>query len=265
MQAFERSSFALTASFSPTGKWLGLGNSNDNYSVIRLGPLLGINLVPLTLKAGVSQLPRWALNETIYRSGYGPCLIQRHMTQGGQDSMQWVATTLKEHPDAIYTFDRSQNEGCFETALRLRKIKLLKIAVTTIVDGTLEGRNKNCSILTTAIPEIGQTTLQTMLDKHPPEFIVEILKLMTFVKVPFTKPHPVSREKRMVSVSGSRFLVQFLADHISASFVAVIISAAQARFILILGYVLECMTTSQRKRMTRESLQERPPCSLFQI
>jgi WD40 repeat protein len=198
VQEFERSSFALAASFSPTGKYLALGSSNEDYSVLRLGALLGIDFVPLDTAA--TRFPGWALDETLFRSGFGPSLVQRHMISGSQESLQWVASALKEHPDSIYTCNRSSKEGCFDTALRLRKIKLLQVAVTTLVDGSLEARNEGRrSILTTDIPEIGRKTLEAMLAKHPPEVIVEILKQMTFVKVPFTSPHVVSREKKLVS------------------------------------------------------------------
>ena len=199
IQEVKRSSFALSASFSASGKFLAVGSANENYSIIRLGPLLGIGLVPLTVKSGEAQLPSWVLNETLYRSGYGPSLLQRHMLNGSVGSVQFFASILKQHPDAVYTFDRSRDEGCFDTAIHLRKIKLLKLALTTLVDGTLESKNERRSILTTDIPAIGRATLESMLANHPPEFIVEILKGMKFVKVPFTTPHKISKDRSFVS------------------------------------------------------------------
>jgi hypothetical protein len=124
------------------------------------------------------------------------------MINGSQESLQWVASTLKKFPDAIYTSNRYREEGCLDTALRLRKMKVLRLAVTTLVDGSLEARNEGRrSILTTNIPEVGRKTLEAMIAKHPPELIVQILKEMTFVKVPFTRPHVVSREKKTVRAS----------------------------------------------------------------
>jgi hypothetical protein len=200
VQEFEKHSFTLAASFSPSGKYLALGSSNEAYSVVRLGPLLGIDFIPLS--RGISRLPSWALDETLFRSVNGPSLVQRHMIHGSQDSLQWVASTLKQFPDAIYTSNRYRKEGCLDTALRLRKMKLLRLAVTTLVDGSLEARNEGKrSILTTHIPEVGRKTLEAMIAKHPPELIVQILKEMTFVKVPFTRSHVVSRGKKTVRAS----------------------------------------------------------------
>lgn len=183
---------------------MALGCSNETYSVVRLGPLLGIDFVPLS--GGMALLPPWAQDETLFRSGYGPSLVQRHMIHGSQDSLQWVASTLKEYPDAIYTVNRFRKEGCLDTALRLQKMKLLRLAVTTLVNGSLDSRNGGRrSILTTDIPEIGRKTLEAMIAKHHPDLIVQILKEMTFVKVPFTRLHVVSRDKKMVRRALFRF------------------------------------------------------------
>jgi len=201
VQKFERDGFAVVGRFSSNGKYIALGTSNDYYSIIRLGPFLGIDHVPLSDKDVLSQLPPWALKETIHRSGYGPSLIQRQMMIGSHESLQWVARTLKDHPDAIYTFDRMQEEGCFDTAIRLRKIKLLKLALTTMVDGSMElNMDGRRSILTSEIPEIGMAALKNMLINHPSDLAVSVLREMTFVKVPFAKPRMISKEaKRIVS------------------------------------------------------------------
>ena len=131
LQEFKKKSFAQTARFSPSGKYLALGSASENYAIIRLGPLLGIDFVPLN--GGASRLPRWALDETLFRSGYGASLVQRHMIHGSQESILWVATTLKEFPDAIYTCNRYLEEGCLNTALRLKKTKLLMKSNTEFV------------------------------------------------------------------------------------------------------------------------------------
>lgn len=150
MQEIPVQGFGMVASFSPNGECLALGTSEGIYSIVRMGPLLGINLAPLDLKGGVEQLPAWALNEVLFRSGDGPSFIQRHMRKGDQDNLQRVAKLLELYPDAIYTFDRNANEGCFDTALLLRKPNLLKLAVSTLVDGTLKLNSD--AILTSSIP-----------------------------------------------------------------------------------------------------------------
>lgn len=68
----------MKASFSPNGQCLIIGSSEGIYSIVRLGPLLGIDLVPLDMHGGVEQLPEWALKEVLFRSGDGPSFIQRH-------------------------------------------------------------------------------------------------------------------------------------------------------------------------------------------
>ena len=68
----------MKASFSPNGQCLILGSSEGIYSIVRLGPLLGIDLVPLDMHGGVEQLPPWALKEVLFRTGDGPSFIQRH-------------------------------------------------------------------------------------------------------------------------------------------------------------------------------------------
>jgi hypothetical protein len=203
VQEFPREGFALSASFSPNGKYLALGSSNEPYLIVRLGPLLGIDLVPLD--NGTISFPRWALKETLFRSGFGPSLVQRHMIHGSQDCLQWVANTLREYPDTIYTRNRLRNEGCFDTALRLRKMKLLQLAMTALVDGSLEATNEGRrSILTTDLPDIGRNTLEAMVARHSPELIVDIMKRMAFVKVPFTHAHVVSRDKQKVGMNRAK-------------------------------------------------------------
>jgi hypothetical protein len=76
-----------------------------------------------------------------------------------------------------------------------------------LVDGTLEGETSNGgkrSILTTDLPERGAEALYDMIFNQPPQFIVDILAAMTFIKVPFTLPHQFSSKDCHVSSSESR-------------------------------------------------------------
>ena len=188
----------MTASFSPNGQFLALGTAEGLYSIVRLGPLLGIDLVPLDLNGGVEQLPRWALNEVLYRSGDGPSFIQRHMLKGDQDSLQRVAKILHHHPGAIYAFDRQTNEGCFDTALLLRKPNLLKLAVMSLVDRNL--KLDSDAIMTSPIPMKARVALVELIENHPSELVVDIMQEMTFVKVPFSTPMIVDERECRVSL-----------------------------------------------------------------
>lgn len=178
--------FGMIACFSPNGQCLALGTAEGIYSIVRLGPLLGVDLVPLNLSGGVEQLPAWALNEVLYRSGDGPSFIQRHMRKGDQDNLQRVAQILEIHPEAIYVFDRRANEGCFDTALLLRKPNLLKLAVMALVDGNL--KLDSDAVLTSTIPMKARMALEEIIENYPPELVVDLMEKMTFLKVPFSKP-----------------------------------------------------------------------------
>jgi hypothetical protein len=180
------SGFALSGAFSATGSHLALGSANDDYSVLRLGPLLGIDLIPLTLKAD-TELPAWALNEAFYRSGYGPSFVQRQMINGSRESLQRVAIILRQHPDAVHAFNRLSGEGCFDTALSLWRPNLLKLALTTLVDGTVEADGRR-SILTTSLPTKARAALASMIALYPTDMSVDVLQTVRFVKVPFTHP-----------------------------------------------------------------------------
>eukprot|EP00934_Nitzschia_sp_Nitz4_P009346 Nitzschia sp. Nitz4//scaffold208_size52459//21883//26692//NITZ4_006812-RA/size52459-snap-gene-0.6-mRNA-1//-1//CDS//3329541657//9336//frame0 len=200
VQELDCQGFALSASFSPSGKYLMLGSSAGPYTIVRLGPLLGIDLAPL----GSRSVPSWALTELLFRSGFGPSLIQRHMLLGNQENVQWISHILKEYPDAIFTLNRHREENCLETALRLRKVKILQLAVKTIVDGGLDkGGLGRRSILTTEMPETCRHTIEAMLRLHPATSIADILQSLSFVKVPYTKPRIVHQEKRMQCASST--------------------------------------------------------------
>jgi hypothetical protein len=158
---------------------------------------MGINLVPLNLEGGVEKLPSWAFNEVLFRSGNGPSYIQRHMRKGEQDNLQRVAKILQQNPEALYAFDRKENEGAFDTAILLRKPNLLKLAVQALVDGNL-GLNSD-RILTSDIPQKALTTLEEMIDHYDPLLVVDILRDMAFVKVPFSKPMAIEAKDLQVS------------------------------------------------------------------
>jgi len=194
VQEIKVNGFALSTEFSgSSGQYLALGNANNDYSVFRLGPFLGTDMIPLESSGGIDHLPTWAFNEALYRSGDGPSIVQRNMIEGSQASLRRAATILQDHPDAIYAFDRSTGDGCFQTALKLKKPNLLKLVMTTLVDGTLEtDSNGRRTILTSEMPELGLDTLQHIIANFPPQYIVDILAEMTYIKVPFTEPREVS-------------------------------------------------------------------------
>jgi WD40 repeat protein len=197
VQEISSTGFATSASFSPTGEFLVLGCVGDDYNVVRLGPLLATDLVPLRPTSELSGLPPWALNEALFRSGNGPSLVQRYMLDGSPESVLLVATLLKRSPDALYTFDRTTGKGCFDTALSLQKPNLLKLTLTILVDGTLEAETNNGgkrSILTTDLPERGSEALYNMIFNQP-QLINDILAEITFIKVPFTVPHEYHRKE----------------------------------------------------------------------
>lgn len=196
--------FATSASFSGSGKYLALGCAGGEYSIIKLGPFLSIDLTPLAPTGGLDQFPSGALQEVLYRTGNGPSLVQRYMLEGTPDSLRRAAALIKSHPDTMYCFDRSTGDSSFDTALKLKKPNLLKLVLTNLVDGTLEsdgdGRR---TILTSNLPERGRDTLKDMIMNSPPEFIVSILSDMTFVKVPFAEAHEISGTKSMERGSSS--------------------------------------------------------------
>jgi WD40 repeat protein len=196
--------FAMSACFGGSGKYLALGCAGGDYSIVRLGPFLSINLIPLAPTGGVNKLPRWSLHEVLHRSGNGPSLVQRYMLEGSPDSLRRAAALINSHPDTIFCFDRTTGDSSFDTALKLKKPNLLKLVITNLVDGTLEsdvdGRR---TILTSGLPERGRDTLKDMIQNSPSEFIVNILSEMTYVKVPFTEAHEVAGSKTMERGSSS--------------------------------------------------------------
>lgn len=197
VQEMSSHGFALCASFSPNGLHLALGSEKCSYLLIRLGPFLGTDYVPLQLANHPGPFPSWS-KESLYRSCNGPSFLQRNMIHGGSDNLRRVSKILLEHPDSIYTFNRASGEGCFDTAMRLQKPGLVKLVVTSLVNGTLNPPNdKEKNFLTTSIPESGRKSLKDIVENYPQDYIVDILQAMVFTKVPFTAPRVVESGERI--------------------------------------------------------------------
>jgi WD40 repeat protein len=204
LQEIPSKGFASCASFSGSGKFLALGSALGTYNVIQLGPFLALDLVPLTRNGGISQLPESCINEVYYRSGNGYSLVQRYMLDSTPESLRRAATLINTHADTIYCFNRDTGDSSFDTALKLKKPNLLKLVMTTLVDGTLErdegGRR---SILTSSLPERGRDTLEDMILNSPSDFVVSILSQMVFIKVPFTEAREIKGSNRKKMERGS--------------------------------------------------------------
>lgn len=198
VQEFQCSGFALTAAFTPSGNYLALGSANASYKIVMLGPFLGIDLIPLGHEDGLRNLPSWAQKEALYRSGNGPSLFQRLMTRHKSDNLRLVADILREHPKVIYTYDRGTGEGCFETVLRVQKPALLKLALMNLVNGSLDRTSdREKTYLNTSIPQKCRDALPDIIENYPPDFIVDILNSMTFMKVPNTSAFSVRSGNRL--------------------------------------------------------------------
>lgn len=198
LQEFPSTGRALSASFSANGFYLALGSIENSYYMIRLGPFLGIEFIPMNLVGGVTSLPETELKQVLFHSGKGPSLLQRHMVRGGPDNLRRVAAILQEHPNAVYTQDRCTGEGCFDTALRLRRPGLLKLFIVSLVDGTLNSVDGNDrTFLATSIPQRGRDVLTEIVTNYPADFIIDILRSITFMKVPHGHPRPVESGDRM--------------------------------------------------------------------
>jgi WD40 repeat protein len=204
LQETRSDGFALCASFSPTGMFLALGSGNENYKILRLGPFLAINLIPLALDGGIEQMPPWALKEALFRSWDGPSFVQRHMITGESDNLRRVASILRSYPNAIHTFNRRTGEGSFTTAVQQKIPNLLKLAMVTLVDGTLAPKSDNDkNFIATDIPYQGREILAEIVKNYPPEFAVDVFKAISFMKVPFTCPKVVRNGARLERGSSS--------------------------------------------------------------
>jgi Ion transport protein len=192
LQEISCDGFAMSASFSPNGIYLALGSANECYKILRLGPMLGTDLIPLTFDGGAISLPEDILQQTLFHSGDGPSLLQRHLVRGGSDNLRRVSALLHEYPKAVYTVNRQTGEGCFETVLRLQKPGMVKLFLVSLVDGTFLATNEmQATFLTTPLPHLGRQALTDIVKNYPPEFIVDIFKALTFMKVPFGYPRSV--------------------------------------------------------------------------
>lgn len=207
LQEVDVPGFALAAKFSPVGTQIALGSASESYTLMNLGPFLNTDMVPLGRECDLDKLPPWVVDELLFRSNYGPSFVQRQMVAGGSENLNRVAKIMRKYPDSVYALDRTNSEGCFDTAMRLKRPNLLKVAVTALVDGTLdESEDGQKSILTTEIPRRGSESLIDFLENHPPEFVVEILEATTFMKVPFTGPQFVSKLNERPSCGSATFM-----------------------------------------------------------
>uniref|UniRef100_A0A7S4HP16 Ion transport domain-containing protein n=2 Tax=Odontella aurita TaxID=265563 RepID=A0A7S4HP16_9STRA len=204
IQEIATSGLATSVRFSANGQHLAIDSEKGDAKVVHLGPFLSTQFIPL--QGGIEHLPEWRLNEAIYRSGQGPSLIQRYMRDGSVDSLKQAAFILEQYPDAIFTFDRTNGENCYDTALAMRRPNLLKVMLLQIVKGqrlTEHGRSDKSCYLSNKITQIGVEILLDMLAHYPPEYVVQILSEMTFVKVPFTEPRVCSPSDGMRCGSSS--------------------------------------------------------------
>jgi len=194
VQEIPAKGFAMSVAFSGTsGQYLAIAHADGETDIIHLGPLLSIDCI--SPGVGVHELPEWALHEAIYRSPQGPPFLQRCMFEGSKESLVCAAKILKEFPNAVLTFDRTSGVGCFEFAVQLRKPNIMQLIMTTLVDGTLDSQNElSSSLLTTSMPIDGFLTLRDLILHHPPGFATDILRSMTFIKVPFVVPIKVRSE-----------------------------------------------------------------------
>ena len=197
VQEIRTTSIAMSIDFSGNnGQYVAISHANGEVELIKLGPLLSIDYTPL---GRVLDLPKWALNEIIYRSPEGPSFLQRCMLDGSKESIMCAENILSEAPESVLTFDRTTGVGCFETAVELRKPNVMTLIMTPVVDGTLDsGSAWSSSLLTTSMPIDGFLTLRDLILHHPPGFAIDILSKMTFMKVPFAKPRKCSVEDMKV-------------------------------------------------------------------
>lgn len=205
VQEIPAKGFAMCVAFSGTsGQYLALGHGEGETDIIQMGPLLSTDYI--SLGPGLQELPTWAFNESIYRSPQGPSFLQRCMLEGSKESLMSAAKVLKSAPSTVLTFNRTTGIGCFETAVQLSKPNVMQLILTTLVDGTLETQNDLASsLLTTTMPVDGYLTLRELILHHPPGFATDILRSMTFVKVPFVRPIKVRSDEIKVSYFLSRF------------------------------------------------------------
>ena len=190
IQIIRSAGFAQKASFSPCGAYLVLGQAEASYSVVRLGPLLSIDLVPSDNKFGTQgELPERYASEILHRSGDGPSFVQRLMLEGGTGNLNRIQTIVQSSPQAIYSFNRSTGEGWFDTAVSSGNPSLLRLALLSLVDGSISPRGRDRpTLLATDIPRCGRDAMMSMIATCPPEHVVDVLQQMKASKVPYAVP-----------------------------------------------------------------------------
>ena len=208
VQGIPTKGLASAVAFSGVnGAHLALDSDIDDAKIVHLGPFLSTEFIPLI--SGINGLPAWAVNEAVFRSGYGPSLIQRYMEDGSGDNLKQAAALMEKYPDASYTMNRLSGEGCYDTALRLRRPNLLTILFLKIVSGDIDADHDGTgTLLTSEITHRGANIILHMLLHHPPKFVTEILSKMSFVKVPFTEPRACSLSDPQVSLGSCSIILK---------------------------------------------------------
>ena len=104
--------------------------------------------------------------------------LQRCMLENSKESLMQAAAILNDSPEAMRTFNRLTGEGCYKTAIDLRKPNVMKLLMNTVVDGTLSN-----SMITTIMPIDVIFMLKDTVENHSQEFTTEILTKMEFILV----------------------------------------------------------------------------------
>jgi hypothetical protein len=199
LQEIEAKGRDKSLAFSPCkGLYLAVDNNTHAVSILLLGPLLNTEFIPIN--QDFEDMPQWVLGE-IYTSPYGPSMLQRFMNSGTEESILKTVKIVKRHPEAFLTFNRKTGENCFNTAFTSGKMSLIAFAMTLLVDGSLEVKGYGRSLLMTDIPATAISLMEEMVTYMPPEFIIEILSKMNFIKVPFAQPRiiPTNSLQEMAS------------------------------------------------------------------
>lgn len=198
VQEIRTRNMPMSVEFSgKSGQYLATSHSSGEVEIIKLGPLLSIDYIPIR---HISKMPQSLMEEAVYRSPEGPSVLQRCMLEGSKETIVSADNLLAVAPESVLTFDRTTGVGCFETAVELRKPNIMSLILTPVVDGSLFSRSKwSSSLLTTTMPIDGFLTLRDLILHHPPGFAVDLLSKMTFMKVPFTTTRVCSVDDAKVS------------------------------------------------------------------
>ncbi len=189
LQEIEAKGRDKSLAFSPCkGLYLALDNNTHAVNILMLGPLLNSEFIPINQE--FEDMPQWVLAE-IYTSPYGPSMLQRFMNAGTEGSILKTVEIVKRHPEAFLTFNRKTGENCFNAAFTSGKVSLIAFAMTLLVNGSLEVKGYGRSLLMTDIPATAISLIAEMVSYMPPQFAVEIISKMNFIKVPFSHPRIV--------------------------------------------------------------------------